>query len=326
MKEDICMKYSKVATAIIFWTFVLVFTLGQPIQVEGRTALQIVTASMGGDTYFWAAVASKTLNEVLTDYEFSVRAGTTSANIVQLEKGEIQLAYAHSQIYAAMYGREALNRTRLREVWPMNNRAYMVVVAKDSPVRTIADLKGKKVSCGIKTGEGAMFLEYLAALGLSKDDYNLFFIGKAEGIEAFKSGSVDAVAGVTVFPSSMFSQLASSRRGARLVGWPDTDLDRILPPRRPFEFPGVIPGGIHPDIPKDVRTIFGWDPLCARDDFSPELVYRIAKALHTHHKDLVQAFPPAKDSTAENFVKFHGFPIHQGTERLLKELNLAGAR
>src|SRR4030042_937907 len=82
---------------------------------QAKTPIQLVSASMGGDTYFWIAVASKILNEELTDYEFSVRAGTTSANMVQLEKGEIPIAYGNALIYATMYKREALKHSRIRD-------------------------------------------------------------------------------------------------------------------------------------------------------------------------------------------------------------------
>jgi sulfonate transport system substrate-binding protein len=92
----------------------------------------------------------------------------------------------------------------------MNGRAWIIIVPKDSPAKTIYDLKGKKISCGIRTGEGAFFLDYIRLLGLSKDDFKLFFIGKGEGIEAYKNGSVDAITCVSVIPSSMFSQAAEN--------------------------------------------------------------------------------------------------------------------
>ena len=326
MKRGMFRKNSKWTASIVFFTWVFFLTFGLAVSGQAKTAIQMVSASMGGDTYFWIAVASKILNEELTDYEFSVRAGTTSANMLQLEKGEIPIAYGNALIYATMYNKEALKTTRIREIWMMNGRAWILIVPKDSPAKTIYDLKGKKISCGIRTGEGAIFLDYLNALGLSTDDFKPFFIGKGEGIEAFKNGSVDALAGVSVIPSSMFSQVAASRRGARLIEFSDSDLEKILPPRKPFESLSIIPAGTHPEIEKDVKAIMGWDPLCARDDLSSELVYRIAKALHKRHKDLIQAFPPAKYSTAENLIKNHGFPIHFGTEKFLKEIKLGGTK
>jgi TRAP transporter TAXI family solute receptor len=327
MKRRISGKMSRRIALSLCIAGVLLLALSLTVRSsQAKTPIQMVSASMGGDTYFWIAVASKILNEELTDYEFSVRAGTTSGNMIQLEKGEIPIAYGNAMVYVTMYNREALKTSRIREIWMMNGRAWIIIVPKDSPAKTIYDLKGKKISCGIRTGEGALFLDYIKLLGLSKDDFNLFFIGKGEGIEAFKNGSVDALVGVSVIPSSMFSQAAASRRGARLIGLSDSDLEKIMPSRKPFESLGIIPAGTHPGIEKDVKVIMGWDPLCARDDLSSELVYRIAKALHKRHKDLIQAFPPAKYSTAENLIKNHGFPIHSGTERFLKELKLEGVK
>jgi TRAP transporter TAXI family solute receptor len=251
-----------------------------------------------------------------------VRAGTTSANILELEKGEVPIAYASQMIFAKMYGIEALKTTRIREVWAMYPQVWYLIVPKASPAKTIHDLRGKRIACGIRTGEGALFLDYIEALGLSEKDFKLQFIGKGEGIEALKGGAVDAFSAGSLVPSPDFTELAASRSGARIIEFGDADLGKILLKVRPLQSTGVIPAGSHPQIQKDIKTIVYGNSVCARDDVSQELVYGIVKTLHKRYKDLVEIFPGAKYSTAGDTAKYHVFPLHLGTQKFLKEIKV----
>jgi sulfonate transport system substrate-binding protein len=75
-----------------------------------------------------------------------------------------------------------------------------IVVPTDSPIKTIADLKGKKIAILIGTGENYGLLKALADNGLGVNDVQLLNLGPADGKAAFEQGQVDAWAVWPPFP------------------------------------------------------------------------------------------------------------------------------
>jgi sulfonate transport system substrate-binding protein len=72
---------------------------------------------------------------------------------------------------------------------------YYVAVRPDSPVRTVADLKGKRISVSIGTNPYYSLITLLQDRGLSAKDVKLVNIQSNEAVVAFKAGSLDAIFG-----------------------------------------------------------------------------------------------------------------------------------
>ncbi|WP_434112189.1 ABC transporter substrate-binding protein [Paraburkholderia caffeinilytica] len=68
-----------------------------------------------------------------------------------------------------------------------------ILVPRDSPIRTVADLKGRTVFVSSARGSISQFQLYgaLAEAGLSKDDVQVRFILPVDAFAAFASGSID---------------------------------------------------------------------------------------------------------------------------------------
>ncbi|WP_020177988.1 sulfonate ABC transporter substrate-binding protein [Methylopila sp. M107] len=75
---------------------------------------------------------------------------------------------------------------------PPSPKAEAVLVPKDSPIKTLADLKGKKVA--VAKGSNAHFLlvKALEKGGVSYSDITPSFLTPADGRAAFERGAVDA--------------------------------------------------------------------------------------------------------------------------------------
>lgn len=67
-----------------------------------------------------------------------------------------------------------------------------VLTQKDSPVKTIADLKGKKIAVGKATAAYDILFRLLDQAGLSADDVEIIQLSADEAKAAFIGGSVDA--------------------------------------------------------------------------------------------------------------------------------------
>jgi sulfonate transport system substrate-binding protein len=70
--------------------------------------------------------------------------------------------------------------------------ALAILVRKDSPVRSIADLKGKTIATGRGSVGHQLLLAALEAAGLARSDVKIVFLLPADAKIAYASGSVDA--------------------------------------------------------------------------------------------------------------------------------------
>ncbi|RTL47851.1 MAG: aliphatic sulfonate ABC transporter substrate-binding protein [Bradyrhizobiaceae bacterium] len=70
--------------------------------------------------------------------------------------------------------------------------AQAILVAADSPIKTVADLKGKKVAVTKGAGSHFLLLNALAKAGLTFRDITPAYLTPADGRAAFVSGNVDA--------------------------------------------------------------------------------------------------------------------------------------
>lgn len=75
---------------------------------------------------------------------------------------------------------------------PWSTKAEAIVVKKDSPIKTIAELKGKKV--GVAKGSNAHYLvvSALKSVGLKPTDIQFVFLKPADARAAFEQGNIDA--------------------------------------------------------------------------------------------------------------------------------------
>ncbi|BBZ28147.1 ABC transporter substrate-binding protein [Mycolicibacterium madagascariense] len=67
-----------------------------------------------------------------------------------------------------------------------------IVVPKDSPIRTVADLKGKRIAVPQGSSAHGLALLALKSVGLTPRDAQLVYLSPAAGASAFTTGKVDA--------------------------------------------------------------------------------------------------------------------------------------
>jgi sulfonate transport system substrate-binding protein len=85
-----------------------------------------------------------------------------------------------------------------------------LVVRKDSPIRTLADLRGKKIAATKGTDPYLFLLRSLATVGLKKTDIEHVGLQHADGRAALEQGKVDAWAGLD--PHMAASELEGGSR------------------------------------------------------------------------------------------------------------------
>ena len=89
---------------------------------------------------------------------------------------------------------------------------YKLSPLKDSGIKTVEDLKGKRVAVGAPaSGTEISAQRVFAAYGMTYDDIKADYLSFAEGVEGMKNGNIDAVVISSGLPNAGVLELATSK-------------------------------------------------------------------------------------------------------------------
>ena len=276
------------------------------------------TATPGGGFPVYGAAVADTINE--TDPTLVVETRNTKGsteNVPLLEAGQIDLGLVTGEV-----AYEASNLKILTAMYPTPG---MLVVRADSPYRTIADLRGKRVAWGAR-GSGLVILARYTLDGIGLDqqkDFEGVFLDQAgDGPKMVMEGQVAALWGGGLgWPG--FAAVAKGPAGARFIV-PDGDAIKRIQGKHPFLKTLTVPAGSYPGQDAPLVSVGSWALILARPTLDDEVAYRLARALHRSEAALGKRLAQARDTTAANTVA--AAPrldlIHPGVLRYLREVGL----
>ncbi|MBM3525752.1 MAG: TAXI family TRAP transporter solute-binding subunit, partial [Alphaproteobacteria bacterium] len=185
---------------------------------SAQTRIVMAGSSSGGTAHLYFAALAPLLNKYVPNMEASARSGGSTENVLLLERGTVQVAGASPADAEKVLGKEGMAKTKIRTLFTMFNIPYHVLVPKASPIQAFPDLKGKRVSIGIKAGgEANLFLRMIGLFDMKEGDFRLDYLGKGESMNAYKDGVLEAFAFLCPLPCPVVTELATHPRGARLV-------------------------------------------------------------------------------------------------------------
>jgi uncharacterized protein len=195
-----------------------------------------------------------------------------------------------------------------------------VVVKKNSGIKSVAALKGKRVALD-EPGSGTLVNArlILAAYGIKEADIKPEYIKPNQAADKMKDGALDAFFFVGGAPAGAIAELASSGAGIELlpIDGPQADSLRAA---SPFFAPDSVPAATYKDVPA-VNTLSVGAQWVTSVKADTETVYQITKALYSEaaQKALAAGHAKGKLITVQNAVKGAGIPFHPGAERFYKE-------
>jgi TRAP transporter TAXI family solute receptor len=293
---------------------------------SAQTRIVMAGSSAGGTAHLYFAALAPLLNKYIPGMEASARSGGSTENVILLERGTAQIAGASPGDAEKVLGKDGMAKTRIRSLFTMFNIPYHLLVPTNSPIQSFSDLKGRRLSIGIKAGgEANLFLRMVTVLGMKEGDFRLDYLGKGESMNAYKDNVIEAFSFLCPLPCPVVTELATHPRGARLVGMSADEVAKINADHRWYSAYTIskdVYANSLRDQSRDVPTFTEWFYVATHADFPEETAYQIAKVIGEKHEELVSAFRAANTSTAENTAKYPGFPLHPGTERYLREKGL----
>jgi TRAP transporter TAXI family solute receptor len=211
----------------------------------------------------------------------------------------------------------------LRLIANLYPESVHVVARKGAGIKTVADLKGKRVALD-EPGSGTLVNArlILAAYGVKESDIKPDYIKPNQAGDKMKDGSLDAFFFVGGAPAGAIAELASSGAGIELIpidGAPAEALRKTSP----FFSPDDIPADTYKGVAA-VKTISVGAQWVTSDKADTNTVYEITKALYSDatQKALAAGHAKGKLITKENAVKSAGIPFHPGAEKFYREAGL----
>jgi TRAP transporter TAXI family solute receptor len=283
------------------------------------------TATPGGGFPVYGDAVAAALNDVDPSLGVVTRntKGSTE-NVPLLEAGQLDLGLVQGEVaYEALrgIGRPPADLTIFAAMY---STAGMFVVRGDSPARTIADLRGRPVVFGAR-GSGLVILARYVLDGLGLDqtkDFEPIFLDRAgDGPAMVLDGRAAALWGGGVgWPG--FSAVAGA--GGRFLA-PDADGIRRIQAKHAFLKTLTVPAGSYPGQREAIVSVGSWSFIMARPSLDADVVYRLARALHTAAAALAARLPQAAETTAANTLAAAPSRdlLHPGVLRHLRELGLA---
>jgi hypothetical protein len=304
------------AIVVIAWTFLL------PVASRADEFINILTGGTSGVYYPIGVALSNLYSRSLPGSRPSVQATKASVeNLILLQqgKGEVAFTLGDSLAFARDGNEEAGFKTKLgklRGLAAIYPNYIQVVATKASGIKTLADLKGKRLSVGApKSGTELNARAVLAAAGLSyKDLGKVEYLPFDESVELMKNRQLDATLQSAGLGVAAIRDLAASVPIA-VVEIPAAVVDKAGSPY----VKGVIPAGTYSGQAADVPTATVVNYLVTRSDLSADIVYGMTKAMFEHLDELVAAHSAAKGIRLDRVLLGMPIPLHPGAERYYKE-------
>jgi hypothetical protein len=191
-------------------------------------------------------------------------------------------------------------------------------VRADSPIKSFADLKGKKIGVGAPgSGTEANFRQLMDVYGLKKDDVLGQYLSFSESAEAFKDKHIDAFVATSAIPNAGVMDVATQNE-IRILDIP-ADMAEKLMQKYPFLTPAKVPANTYRGQSAESSTVAMNAVLIAGNQLKEDMVYSLTKTLFENQADLASAHAKGKELNIQNAVKGVSIPFHPGAVKYYKE-------
>lgn len=254
------------------------------------------------------------------------RLATLNAGRVNMSAGGSEAVYAQEGILnfaARIWGPQPI-RALLSNF--STSCSFSLATAADADIRTVDDIKGKRVTFV----QGAPSLNnattaLLAYANLTWDDVERVDVGGYNAsIDAVINNRADVAGGACNSPP--FMRLDSSPRGLFWVEFPPGDAEAVqrVRSRLPWYVPHVATEGPAIDVNTGIEVFTSAYPLLvAMDDLDQDMVYGMTKVIAVHYDEYKNSAPGANGWRINGQQLENAFiPYHEGAIRYFKEIGI----
>ena len=289
------------------------------------TRLLMATGGTGGTYYPLGGAIAETWNKNIEGLNVTVQStGASIENLRLLGSGETELAMAMNgpamNAYEGTGDFEDSAIENFSAVGVIYPEVMQIIAPKSSGIKTVADLKGKRVSIGpVGSGTAAAAEKILASYGIDpENDIEKFQDTFADAARKLKDGLLDAAFAVLAVPAANVVDITTSTP-VTIVGIEGDGLDKLLEADPTFS-PYEIPAGTYDGQDEVGYTVSQWAVLYVSNDLSEDLIYDMTKVMYENTSEIAKSHDRGNQITLDNAIKgIEPVPFHPGAEKYYKE-------
>jgi TRAP transporter TAXI family solute receptor len=303
----------------------VLFAIGAVASVQAADNLVLATGGTAGTYYPFGGAMAKIWNSKIKDMNVTAQtSGASGENVRLINKKEVELALVQSDTLDFAYNAKEAFKEPLKgmsAIAVLYPEVVQVIVAADGPIKSFADLKGKKVGVGAPgSGTEANYRQLLDAYGMKKEDVNGQYLSFSESAEAFKDKHIDAFVVTGAVPTSAIMDVAT-QNAIRILPIA-ADITAKVTEKYPFLAAVKVPANSYKGQTEDVPTVAVNAVLIAGNQLKEDMVYNLTKALFDNQPELAMAHAKGKELNAQVAVKGVSIPYHPGAVKFYKEKGL----
>lgn len=286
--------------------------------------LNFATGGTSGTYYPLGEAMAQLWNKNISGINVTVQAtGASAENIRLLNNKQVDLAFVQNDIIHYAYrGIEIFKGEKLPDfkvIAALYPETVQIVVRADGNIRTVADLRGKRVSVGAHgSGGEANARQILGNAKLTYRDLTAVFLPFAESVEELKSNNIDACFIVAGHPTAAIQDIASQLK-IRILDFSEKEIASL---RNEYEFYSkvFIPADAYGGLVPPTTTVAVKASLVCNSNLDENLVYNLTKILFENRRDL--AHPKASEFSLQHAKAGITAPFHTGALKYYNEKSI----
>jgi hypothetical protein len=282
--------------------------------------LTLGTASVGGTYFVYGQVWATLVNEKTGTTISTQQTQGPNQNIILTDNKQVDFGMTTMGVaLQAWEGRgewtKGTKYRNIRAMFPMYDTPFHFITLEKSPIKTVADLAGKKSGVGPRAGTcGTYFPMMFKTLGIDTTVRN----GQGSDMAAnLQDGLIDAFPFCAGVPIAAYSELENSTK-VRFFTFTDDQIKKMKT-AMPELSDSVIPKGTYKQQTEDHKTVGVYNFAIAHKDLPESLVYAVTKAVLENNPAMVKGHAASKETVVANWDRNTFLPFHPGTVKYLKE-------
>lgn len=323
------LRLSKLAT-LIFSGALLVACSQEEATTDGTTAdnrldTRIVTIATGGASGPYNIIGTALGESYVQTYGVNSRTQTTGAsveNVNLIDQGKVELAFIMSDVLSQAVNGEAPFPKKIDSIYQvaaMYDNYMQIVTSKSTGIKTMDDLRGKRVAVGDQnSGTEVNARTLLAGHGITYDDIRVDYLGFAEAADALRAGRIDAAVLSSGMPNASIMELEQNF-DLQIVSISPERIDEIAKDKSYFhsrEIPAGTYGNEEPIPTAVITNAFAISAKVSDDD-----AYKLTKTFFESLDNLKNAHQAASHISYEHARTNLVAPLHPGAERYYNEMD-----
>ncbi|HET9354390.1 MAG TPA: TAXI family TRAP transporter solute-binding subunit [Sphingomicrobium sp.] len=257
----------------------------------------------------------------------AVASNGSVANVSAVASGSAQSGFTQSDVAYWAFNASGIYEGRpkvdvLRAIANLYPESFHLVARKGSGIKSIKDLKGKRISLD-EPGSGTLVDArlILAAYGLTEKDVKAEYLKAQQAADKLKDNALDAFFSVSGWPLGAIAELAATS-GVDLVPIDGPEAENLV---KTYSFFAAdeIPDGAYKGA-SGVKTVSVNAIWATSSKQADQLIYNITAALWnpSTRRLLDSGHSKGKAIKLETATQGLGIPLHAGAEKFYKEKGL----